>query len=122
MKLDRFVATNLLLSLLLPASAFAEGPRWTEQEFQEIVTRLKQNPDSHARLITRCIEDGQSELKQDGRLGDELESLNSIGAEEVVQEACRRLVKGMTAGKVTYEMYRDWSVEDGKTVALPDWR
>jgi len=122
LKRYRLAAANLILSLLLVGNASAEATQWTEQEFQVIAKRVKQNPDSHARLITQCIEVGYSALKKDSGLGAELESSNSISAEELVQEACRRLVKGIASAKITYDMYRDWMLDDGKTVALPDWR
>lgn len=99
LKRYRLAAANLILSLLLVGSAPAEAAQWAEQEFQVIAKRVKQNPDSHARLITKCIEDGYSALKKDSELGAELESSSSISAKELVQEACRRLVKGIASGK-----------------------
>ncbi|MCT7663332.1 hypothetical protein [Shinella kummerowiae] len=121
MKRYRIAAASLVLPLLL-GSASAETAQWTEQEFQVIAKRVKQNPDSHPRLITHCVEDGYSALKKDSGLGVELKNSSAISAEEVVQEACRRLVKGIASSKITYDMYRDWMLEDGKMKALPDWR
>ena len=48
---------------------------------------------------------------------------NAIAAERVAHEACRRLIKGMASGAVTFDLYRKWLLAPpGEEITLPDYR
>lgn len=120
MKRKRLVAACLLQVLALDVLFAADDAPWTPQEFEQVATKLRSNPDAHAALITECIDMGYSELEKSNDFKQQLTRLNSMDPKEGVREMCRRLVKGLASGKLSYELYRRWLRQDVST--LPDWR
>ncbi|MEK1895616.1 MAG: hypothetical protein AAAB20_20465 [Rhizobium sp.] len=52
----------------------------------------------------------------------ELERDSGMSAEKAKTEVCRRMIKGIASGAVTYEAYRAWAdAPDDKRVTFPDY-
>jgi hypothetical protein len=47
----------------------------------------------------------------------------SMSADEAARDVCRRMIKGIASGAVTYEVYRKWfDTPDDEKVRFPDYQ
>ena len=111
----------LSVSLLLPSAVLAAEPGMTAEQFYKFAALLMTNTSAHDKVIAHCTTRGLQSVDQATRL--EASKLNGISAEVAIRESCRRLVKGIAAGQITYTTYREW-MDAGPfgTIKLPDYK
>ena len=115
------VLTTLMLGLYVPGSVAAESDRMTTTQFYRLTHILMSRPSQHGKFIKHCAGVKFSPLAQ-----AELEAaakIQKLQAHALTEEACRRLVKGIADGRMTYTDYMKWMDDADRTgvVVLPDW-
>ncbi|MEX2697640.1 hypothetical protein [Rhizobium mongolense] len=113
----------LVLFLLLGffGIALAEENVWNEETFEYYASIIRQQPDTHSRLIDGCAQRGI--LKMDSDTKAQIERDSSMSASEATKEVCRRVIKGIASGAVTYEVFRKWAnAPDDEKVSFPDYQ
>ncbi|ANL41138.1 UNVERIFIED_ORG: ABC-type arginine transport system permease subunit [Rhizobium esperanzae] len=108
-----------LIFLLLGCAAMAKADGWNEETFEYYASIVRQLPETHSRMIDDCARNGIA--KMDNETKEQLKRAVPKPIDETTREICRRLVKGIASGAVTYEVFRTWlDSPDGGKVSLPD--
>jgi hypothetical protein len=101
--------------------AFADEARMSAETFYALTTRLMTNRSLHEKTIENCSSTALKSLDLKAR--SSLAKSAGMSAEKAVHESCRRLVKGIAAGKITYTTYTQWMDVGGPaTISLPDYK
>lgn len=59
--------------------------------------------------ITSCISEFEDAVSEDIR--KEIESMNTVPASEVIADVCARFINAIADGRLTYELYKEWTVD-----------
>jgi hypothetical protein len=110
----------LFIGLLLPSVALAADDGMTDQEFYRLTAVLMANTSAHDKVVEDCSARGLQSIDQ--RTRSEVSKLNGMSAEDAIRESCRRLVKGIAAGQITYTTYLEWMNAEPGTIKLPDYK
>jgi len=105
----------------MPSLVRADGGLWNRETFEYYASVIRKQPATHARLIEGCTENWLAGLTDRART--EIERDSAMRPEKAAAEVCRRMVKGIASGAVTYEAYRAWAgASDDKRVVFPDYK
>lgn len=112
-----------ILGLLLGHAgvAWADESGWNEETFGYYSSIIRQLPETHSRLIDGCAKDGIAQMDTETKAQTEHDT--SMSADEAARDVCRRMIKGIASGAVTYEVYRKWlDTPDDEKVRFPDYQ
>ena len=102
-------------------SAKADNNPWDRETFEHYSSVIRQSPEIHERLILACAKNQQT--AEDGGVNSELERSSGMVAAKAAEEVCRRMIKGIASGAVTYEVYRKWvDTPADRAVVFPDYK
>lgn len=99
------IISALCFALSLPASAEA----FTKEQWNRRYGGLKARPLLRHDRITSCISEFEDAVSEDTR--KEIESMNTVPASEVIAEVCARFINAIADGRLTYELYKEWTVD-----------
>ncbi|TLX14376.1 hypothetical protein [Rhizobium sp. MHM7A] len=119
----KYVSRLGLVFLLLGCAdiALADDSGWNEETFKYYASIVRQLPEKHSRMIDDCAKNGMAKMDRETKV--ELERATRNPIDETAKELCRRMVKGIASGAVTYEVFRTWlDTPDGGKVRLPDYQ
>ncbi|MDR6671026.1 hypothetical protein [Rhizobium sp. 1399] len=101
--------------------AKADNNAWDRETFEHYSSVLRKSPEVHERLILACAKNQRA--AEDGGVNAELERSSGLIASKAAEEICRRMIKGIASGAVTYEVYRQWvDTPADKAVVFPDYK
>jgi hypothetical protein len=93
----------------------------TYQQFYRLAAVLIRNTAGHDKVVEDCAVRGLQSIDQ--RTQAEVSKLNGMSPADAVHESCRRLVKGIAAGKITYATYREWMAAGlSGAITLPEYK
>jgi hypothetical protein len=99
------IISALCFALSLPASTEA----FTKEQWNRSFGRLKTRPLLRHDRKTACISNFDDPSL--GNLRKEIESMNTVPASEVIANVCALLINAVAEGRLTYEQYKEWTVE-----------
>jgi hypothetical protein len=115
------IVTGIISALCAIATAEANDNHWNKETFEYYASVIRKSPAMHERLISACAEKQQESA--DGVVNSELEHSTGMTPPKAAQEICRRMIKGIASGAVTFEVYRQWvDTPDGRTAIFPDYK
>ncbi|WP_176536240.1 hypothetical protein [Rhizobium sp. L9] len=116
------VRSSVLVFLLVgwAGAAVADESGFNEETFEYYASIIRQLQETHSRLIDNCAK--KAIAKMDGDMKAEVERETSQPVGQATREVCRRMVKGIASGAVTYEIYRAWYDTPEGNVRIPDYQ
>lgn len=110
----------LILGLAISVPAWANDGAWSKETFEYNASIIRQRPMAHARIIEGCskVAFGLSD-----EIRTDLERDTGMTADQVSEEVCRRMIRGIASGAVTYEIYKKWwDTPSSERVTIPDYK
>ncbi|MDR6667972.1 hypothetical protein [Rhizobium sp. 1399] len=118
-RIEYFAA--LIIAVAMPSLVRADGGAWNRETFEYYASIIRKQPATHSRIIQACTENGLAAMTDRART--EVERDSEMPPEKATAEVCRRMVKGIASGAVTYKAYRSWAdAPDDKRVVFPDYK
>ncbi len=102
-------------------TADAREGKWSDADFIYYASIIRSRPAEQGNITTQCALRSFQSLDETTK--QELAKLNKMSADAVVYESCRRLVKGIAKGKITYKIFSEWwDAPATEILKIPDYR
>jgi hypothetical protein len=120
-KMRKMLGVCLSVGMFYPSLAWTAEGVMSDVEFYRLTTNIMNYPWRHDQMIDDCATKGLQIV--DEPTLSKLSKSSGMPAERAIHEICRRLVRGIAAGKITYTTYLKWMEKDPfGAIKLPDYQ